>query len=206
VEELVELVEATDELRGEPPVVTETMAELYAQQGLMEEARATYQQLLSERPGNARLSAKLAALDPSPGSEAAAVNRFAAAETGGVTARSFLQSVLEGRYAPPPITTPASPAPTMDEAYTEEPPPPSGTPTRPASTAYNLGAVFGEESPAPDPSTPSGGVEGGQQGQGKGGFSFDEFFGGAKPAAPPPGSGEGGEDDSFKSWLKGLKT
>ncbi|MEX0692018.1 MAG: tetratricopeptide repeat protein [Gemmatimonadales bacterium] len=197
--------EAVDEVRGEPePVVTETMAELYAQQGLMEEARATYQELLSERPGDARLSARLAALDPAP--VAAAVNRFAAAETGGVTARSFLQAVLEGRYAPAPITTPASPAPTMDEAYTEEPPPPSGTPTRPASTAYNLGAVFGEESPAPDPSTPSGGVEGGQKGQGKGGFSFDEFFGGGKPAAPPPGSGEGGEDDSFKSWLKGLKT
>ena len=44
------------------PFVTETMAELYVAQGLRDEARAVYEQLLAERPGDARLEALVASL------------------------------------------------------------------------------------------------------------------------------------------------
>ena len=44
------------------PFVTETMADLYVQQGHHAEALSTYQQLLAARPGDAGLTAKIAAL------------------------------------------------------------------------------------------------------------------------------------------------
>ncbi|HUG40275.1 MAG TPA: tetratricopeptide repeat protein, partial [Longimicrobiales bacterium] len=44
-------------------VVTETMAELYARQGLHQRAAAVYQQLLDRAPGDARLRAKLEAVE-----------------------------------------------------------------------------------------------------------------------------------------------
>ena len=79
-----------------------------------------------------------------------------------------------------------------------------GEPTRPTSAELSLAAVFGEEpaqarppSSAPTPAT---------------GFSFDEFFGGKRPAegtpAPEGSSSESESDtpDDFVSWLKGLKS
>ncbi|CAN5895555.1 hypothetical protein BH11GEM1_BH11GEM1_21120 [soil metagenome] len=48
------------------PFVTETMAELYVAQGLRDEARAVYEQLLATRPGDARLEALVASLMPTP--------------------------------------------------------------------------------------------------------------------------------------------
>jgi len=42
------------------PVVTETMAEVYAKQGLYEQARETYEKLLQQRPGDPALERKLA--------------------------------------------------------------------------------------------------------------------------------------------------
>lgn len=46
-----------------PVVLTETMAELYAQQGLPEQAAAVYRELLRERPDDERLRARLEALE-----------------------------------------------------------------------------------------------------------------------------------------------
>ena len=64
-----DVAELPDEisLRDEPasshaPFVTETMAELYVAQGLRDEARAVYEQLLAVRPGDARLEALVASL------------------------------------------------------------------------------------------------------------------------------------------------
>jgi tetratricopeptide (TPR) repeat protein len=93
--------EAKEPLQVEPepePVVTETMAELYVQQGLMSEARDTYRQLLASRPHDRRLSARLAELDrASPRREARTV--YAASLTGGQPTRAFLVEILAGQRA-----------------------------------------------------------------------------------------------------------
>src|SRR3989441_9966499 len=46
------------------PVLTETMAELYLRQGHQEDALRVYQALLTQRPGDARLRARVQALSP----------------------------------------------------------------------------------------------------------------------------------------------
>src|SRR2546422_8135644 len=46
------------------PVLTETMADLYLKQGHSEEALRVYQALLAQRPDDARLRARVAALSP----------------------------------------------------------------------------------------------------------------------------------------------
>jgi tetratricopeptide (TPR) repeat protein len=86
-------------LEAQPePVVTETMGELYASQGLLGEAREVYAQLLARNPDDQRLQAKLAQLDaramPTPREPAIP---FAAAASGGVSARAFLADLLAAR-------------------------------------------------------------------------------------------------------------
>lgn len=54
-----------------PVVLTETMAELYAKQGLHDQAAAVYRELLRERPDDERLRARLEALEGEAGSSAA---------------------------------------------------------------------------------------------------------------------------------------
>ena len=46
------------------PFVTETMAELFAKQGLRDQALEVYRQLLSAKPGDVRLAARVAELQP----------------------------------------------------------------------------------------------------------------------------------------------
>jgi hypothetical protein len=182
------------------PVVTETMAEVYAKQGLLEQARAVYQQLLAQRPNDPKLLRRLAEL--SPASEPAARRRRpTAAVTGGISARAFVASVLTGRGAPAmaPPREPAAPS-ALETAFAAEPA--SGAPTGPAADEASLASVFPED--AGQPAQRGGGTGGG------GAFSFDEFFGGRRPARPStpranPTGAPGGEDD-FRSWLKGLKT
>jgi tetratricopeptide (TPR) repeat protein len=212
------------------PVLTETMAELYLRQGHEDDALRVYQALLAQRPGDARLRARVTAL------------------TGGGTGESvqtFLRRILAGR--------PGRPGPGSREAE----PPSSGSPldgafaaaaaasveaepgidapgeaTRPAGDNISLDQVFGDEGartslpageapaepaphPAPAPAAPSA----------TGGFSFDQFFSagpesgasggsGAAPKAPgrtsgsktrPPAEDEG-DLDQFQAWLKGLKS
>ncbi len=48
------------------PFVTETMADLYVQQGHRAEALATYRRLLASRPGDHQLEGKIAALEAAP--------------------------------------------------------------------------------------------------------------------------------------------
>jgi hypothetical protein len=203
------------------PVVTETMAELYANQGLMAEARDVYEQLLRQRPGDARLRARLAELSR-PG---ARPTPYAASETGGPSVRAMLREVLASRpgalapAATPPVAAVAAvaavaPAP-MDAAFGGVSPEEEslGAPTRPASDEVSLAAIFGDRgAPAPQAAPPlkEPATKATRSG---GGFSFDEFFG--KPLA-----GEAKPDDrsrrdtladdegeeAFKDWLRGLKS
>jgi len=220
-------------LEAEPePVVTETMAELYARQGLVNEAREVYQQLLVQRPGDPGLTKKLADLEREMlGAHGRRTGTFSAGATGGQSARALLGEILSAGpaviAAPPPPAAPevtiqtravklpesAAPEP-MDEAFGEGDGEDDvgGAPTQPAADEVSLSSVFGDgpsapttaPSPAPEPPQAS-------KGRAPGGFSFDEFFGKASSS----GGAEGQErrdsladdegDEQFRDWLKGLR-
>jgi tetratricopeptide (TPR) repeat protein len=178
--------EATEEEAGRlEPVVTETMAELYAKQGLYREARNVYASLLAERPGDPRLTARLAELaekEPRgvPAVDSKKSDRFAAAATGGLSVRMLLRELAAARPG-------ATAEPTQAEVAGRTP----------------------DSSPEPAAAPIPEDVD-----EARRGFSFDEFFGGGQePSADEttetPQESEGPDDDSqdeFRSWLKGLKT
>ncbi len=216
------------------PVVTETMAELYLQQGHQEDALRVYEALSAQRPHDARLRQKVAEL----------VAPRLRPSGSGQSAGTFLKGILSARPGAPPPAPPAPPPSlpsrppllaaepdaTLDDAADEhagEGPPSDaghGSPTRPASDAISLDSVFGEEGgrgsiPALPEQVPE---KSGKQPAATGGFSFDDFFGtssvpaagggkGSSPNARPPRSsrtrGAEPEDDldQFQAWLKSLK-
>lgn len=177
------------------PVVTETMAEVYAQQGLVAQARDIYRELVAHHPEDARLVQRLAELEgAAPGEvQAAPKAKIPLAEaTGGESVREFLSRILGGG----PAGRESSPPP---EVPVEIP----GSPTRAAEDEISLAALFGEE-PAPllpkpaEPGRPSSSS-----------FSFDEFFG-SQSGGGTKGKGldapGGDEGDDFIRWLKSLKS
>src|SRR3989475_1554576 len=83
------------------PVLTETMADLYLKQGHPEDALRVYQALLAQRPGDARLHARVDAL--SPGGK----RRRGRQGEMGESVPTFLKRILAGR---PPVTAGAEPA------------------------------------------------------------------------------------------------
>lgn len=189
-----------------PPLLTETMGDLYLKQGFATEAADVYRKLLEQRPGDEGLLAKLASIEGPPPS-------LSAATLGTESSRSWLQRLAQARLAgPAPVAAPEpaeGPTP-MEQAFGQPAPEPAGEPTRPASDSFTLDAIFGAQGgapaepadrppPAAAPAPPTG-------------TSFDEFFGApaedgtvrpdtGTPAARPP------DDDisSFNSWLRGLK-
>lgn len=204
-------------LQAAEPVVTETMGDLYLQQGHREDAMRVYRALLAERPGDRRLAAKLRELE-SPAS------RQPPAES----AAAFLRRVWRGEPAPPiqafeltgALEAAFALAP-RQSAATTPPADAPGVPTQPAADVISLDAVFGDQvgrgsvqdlppSPTPAPEAESAPASG------RGGFSFDDFFGagpGANtPARPSPRNSrpnrpqpEDEDLDQFQAWLKGLK-
>ena len=208
------------------PVVTETMAELYLQQGHQEDALRVLEALSAQRPHDARLRQKVAEL---------AAPRLRPSGSG-QSAGTFLKGILSARLgAPsPPVPPPPTPPATepdgpldqaLDQSAGETPSSVQGSPTRPASDAVSLDSVFGEEGgrgsipalPEQVPEKPS------NLSAATGGFSFDDFFGtspvpaagtgkGAPPNSRPPrssGRNRGAEPeddlDQFQAWLKSLK-
>ena len=181
--------------REPEPVVTETMAEVYVRQGLVEEARRVYRQLMAQRPDDAGLKARLAELveapqaepAPSPAApETAGRPSFQAAETGGRSTRAFFAQLLTEMHAGPSNDN------TLEQA------PPSGDLGGPGGGGDNsLAAAFGASGPPAAAGQP-------------GGMSFNSFFEEGNPdpsagggAQPGPDSAEEGD---FKNWLKGLKS
>jgi len=190
-----------------PPLVTETMGDLYLQQGFRAEAAEVYRSVLAQRPEDAGLRAKLAALEAPP-------LALSARALGGESVRTWLRRVALARVSGPvpasAAVVPAGPSP-LEEAFAlpEEPPAePAGEPTQPARDAFTLDAIFGSQpgsSPAPEreaapPAPPTG-------------TSFDEFFGApaeqasVRPdsAAPPEAPPSDDDISSFNTWLRGLK-
>jgi tetratricopeptide (TPR) repeat protein len=165
-------------IREPEPVVTETMAELYASQGLYAEARDIYRELLDQDPQDARLRERLEKLDDEAAGKPAAEDGsgrrgYAASATGGVSVGSMLRELLGG---------------------------PAARPARSASGDRSEGASPGGAAPSTPaaPDTPEKTDEG---------FSFDEFFGVPKSETDEPrGSDDDDEpEDGFRDWLKGLK-
>jgi tetratricopeptide (TPR) repeat protein len=208
-------------VEAEPePVVTETMADLYARQGLTAEARDVYHKLLEAQPGDLRLMARLAELEAPERPLAQPTIRYLAMESGGQRARDFLADVLTAHRTVAAHATsepdvgldlPPGPEP-MDEAFAEGPGEIRGQPTQPAADDVSLAAIFGDAAPAPPP--PAG--ESDAHGDGErppGGFSFDDFFGkgGAEESAeqgraPRDTMADDEGDDAFRDWLKSLKS
>ena len=162
------------------PVLTETMAELYLKQGHQQDALKVYQALLAQRPNDPKLRSKVEQL--SPGGK----------KRSGVSARGFLKGILSGRGAAP--ASPPESQSTLAAAFDVAGPAGGslGEPSHPAHDTISLDSVFGEEASRRSPGAGGGGAapeapaaEGGKTG----GFSFDEFFAGGKPAAGQAGGG-----------------
>jgi hypothetical protein len=209
----------TAALSAAEPVVTETMAELYLQQGHREDALRVFHALLAQRPGDARLAARLRELE-APSAKAPPLE----------SATAFLRRVWRGE--PAPRAAPAhelsgaleaafaAVTQTAHAAPVEESP---GAPTHPAADSISLDSVFGDQlgrAPGAEPPTPPAAPQAAAPGA-PGGFSFDDFFGatpnaaggagsaarssrnsGPRPRSPQP---EDEDLDQFQAWLKGLK-
>jgi len=205
---------------GDAPVlmVTESMAELYAGQGHPTEALGVYRILYDRNPDNERLRLRIQELEAVLAAQVHenAEPSYAASVTGGNAVASFLGAMLNARPAkvdipePPPAPELPVAASTAGEDGAEAVA--SGAPTRPAIDRLSLGAIFGED---PSPVPPAENTAGAEPQPGAGGFSFDEFFGGAE-ASPSRRTSSGAvratratddEDDldQFHSWLQSLK-
>jgi hypothetical protein len=206
------------------PFMTETMAELYLKQGHRDKALEVYQALLSQRPGDATLRARvdslrLDAAAPEPQVHAGPTIRdvlnvialrrpgYRPAQVGTngttpVVADAF--SLLFGGAQPSDadelaaIALATAFASNGDHAAAAEAVPISGEPARVASSELSLGSVFGESGAAePAPSS----------------FALNQYFSAkatGEHATQSSGRAEGREESpeevaKFTQWLEGLK-
>ncbi|HVM42682.1 MAG TPA: tetratricopeptide repeat protein [Gemmatimonadales bacterium] len=200
----------TEDRGGEAgqPMLSETLGDLYLRQGFRNEAADVYRRLLSQRPGDEALRAKLRSVEGPPADLSAAA---LGAESVGVWLSRVAAARLPGPSSPLPAEAPAGPSPL--EAAFAAPAEPAGEPAHPAPDAFSLDQIFGSPaegqpsapaSAAPPPDAPPAP-----------GASFDEFFGAppeassVRPVAPasPDAPAPGGEEDlsAFNAWLQGLK-
>jgi tetratricopeptide (TPR) repeat protein len=204
---------------AEPPrrveadlLVTESMAELLAQQGHAAEALTVYRHLESRSAGEPRFAEKIAELEqaaatraPEPAGVAEPVPTatpepprpaYSVLETHGQSAQAFLRGVFGTRLPAGSVSSHPEPARTTAAD-------PDGAPTRPAHDSLSLSSVFGEESTPTPPAVSAAG------GGGQGGVSYDEFFGspGASTTPRPPRAPDSKSDDldQFHAWLQNLK-
>jgi hypothetical protein len=182
-------------VREPEPVMTESMAELYARQGHVTDALKVYRALAAQQPGETRFRDRISELEAAQAPRPRRTG-VAAVETGGESVGSFFRSLSSAR---PGIMGLAAAAAEQGK------PAGKGAPTRPASDALSLSAIFGEEpartQPPPTPEPPSPAATDA--------FSFDQFFGkpGAETARPSSESGKPSDEDldQFQAWLKSLK-
>jgi tetratricopeptide (TPR) repeat protein len=180
-------------------VVTETMAEVLRDQGHSADALRVYRELETRSAGNPRLRQKIAELEEAARALVSAPRHsYLARETQGQSVAEFFRALLSAR-PPAAGSTPAAPPPTPAQPTPEA----SGAPTRPATEALSLSAVFGEEGTPSPPAVPSTGAPAGS------GVSYDEFFGG-QPAGGTQRSSRNSDAksddlDQFHAWLQNLK-
>lgn len=214
VVDVTEIVELTDvvepegaaEIEEPDLVVTESMAELFLNQGHPADALRIYRELLSRRPDDGRLAERVMTLEANESAQSSPLPRYAASSSGGTSVRELMRTVLGSR---PNGLEPARQA-ASDPANNGPDAP--GTPTRPAADHLTLSAIFGEDA-APLPPMTRKPRAGSPPPAERGGVSFDEFYGagpGQSGSAPRPAGapqGAGGEDDldQFHDWLQNLK-
>ncbi|MCH8255220.1 MAG: tetratricopeptide repeat protein [Gemmatimonadetes bacterium] len=123
-EETGEQAESPEEVApstGEPePVVTQTMAEVYVKQGLIDSALKVYRELLAQRPEDPQLLSRIAELEggaPAPKDAPADSEKpqYLASKTGGVSTRAFLAAVIAAGPPPPPSNLPPPTSPGSGE-------------------------------------------------------------------------------------------
>jgi len=181
-------------------LVTESMAELLAQQGHAAEAITVYRHLESRSAGEPRFAEKIAALEHAAATRAPAPKpprpAYSVLETHGQSVQAFLRGVFGARLPAGSVSSHPEPARTTGAD-------PDGAPTRPAHDSLSLSSVFGEESTPTPPAVSAAG------GGGQGGVSYDEFFGspGASTTPRPPRAPDSKSDDldQFHAWLQNLK-
>jgi tetratricopeptide (TPR) repeat protein len=200
------------------PFVTETLAELYVQQGFMAEALSIYRQLLWRNPNDETIRSRIASLEgghvpaaPTPKPVAQPTANQKAAQS----VRTFF-----GRLAHrAPGGRPASvPEPTHDDeqgggvfagassdadtraalnlssAFSRDASAGEARPTRPAERDLSLDHLF-REGPPPD----------------AGPVTIDEFYAPPESVPAAPANGQAADEDraadikQFTSWLEGLK-
>jgi len=204
------------------PVLTETMAELYLHQGHEENALRVYQALLAQRPGDARLRARVAELTSGgTGPRAAAGGRARGTPE---SVHTFLHRILTSRPGMPAAPLAPMPDPVAATAPAPPPPPPvfadspldgafaiaqpesepvpenlspgPGEATRPADDSISLDSVFGEETlrmSLPAAEPPQALPPPEPAAPAPTtGFSFDQFFG---PGGPTDAGGAAGAAD-----------
>jgi len=167
----VDLGEATEPEPAIPaantgPFVTETMAELYLRQGHRDEALRVYRALLTQRPGDAGLQARIAELEPKPvpppapaGTRSgpsmrdllAAIARRRPGSAAPVSSPNGAPGGQSSQAAPSPAaltseTRPPEPAPSAPTPSGPETPPPAEA--RPNVRADGLSALFGSAAPS----------------------------------------------------------
>ncbi len=183
-------------------VVTESMAELYLQQGHAHEALTIYRELYLRQPDDTRLRDKVAALETAAAPVEAALESAPdyAAGPDGRTVAAMFRDLLAAR---PAAVVGWSPVARQEAAPDAGAPASSGEPTRPADDRLSLSAVFGDDSSPVPPAVPAGSPGAAD------GMSFDAFFDAAPLAAEPaPRRAAAREDDDleqFHAWLQNLK-
>ncbi len=188
---------------GTPAFVTETVADVYEQQGHLSQALEVYRQLAAQHPANEMLRAHVARLESAltPGEPTADVESIRA-----IFAR-VMQKRAPASTARPPDSDlfPGAPVSAADDqaasalagAFSPEfgsDPAERGRPARAADDELSLESVFGNPPPAQAEPT---------------NVSFDEFFPDADREGRGPANGPAGDtpgdDEIFHSWLDGLK-
>lgn len=208
------------------PFVTETLAELYLQQGFRDEALGIYRQLAERAPSDQTLQLRIKAIEQgdvpeaAPSIEAATENRAASQSVRTFFARLACRPAVSPGSSPPDDANPgpdvpfATAASALANLFAASKPPasdegaaatlsdaftdPAGRPSRAADGELSLDHLFRDVPPG---------------GSASGGVSLDEFY--ATPNAPPGSPTEPGEGDSaesggtdirqFTAWLEGLR-
>ena len=210
---LVQLVSPTpppEEGSGpaEQPMLTETLGDLYLSQGFRSEAADVYRRLLSQRPGDDALRAKLRALEGPPAD-------LSATALGAESVGAWLTRVASARLQAPAPAVPTDPVPgpsPLEAAFAAPPAESIGEPAHPAHDAFSLDQIFGASGDAPAPDAPVAAPAPAPLPAPA--ASFDEFFGAPPDAASvrpvaraADAQAQDGEEDltAFNAWLQGLK-
>ena len=200
------------------PFVTETLAELYLQQGFMTEALSIYRQLLARDPSDETLQRRIASLEGGEKTEVASQPAAPqiANEKAAQSVRTFFGRLARrmpsgrspaateprrgedaqgaGVFSGPSSESDTRAAQNLSSAFSRETSASSARPSRPADRDLSLDHLF-REAPPPD----------------AGPVTIDEFYAPPEGVPAAPANGHGADDDrtndikQFTKWLEGLK-